>query len=90
MAQVQGVHGRSRRPDTALGYTLFTIIHVSSSISQPNSITKFQVHWCPWDSPELQDYLSPDTRDELDECRCDVPFIFFHVVEIHLPIKVCR
>ena len=49
-----------------------------------------QVHWCPWDAPELQYYLSPVTRDESDEYRCDVPHIFFHVVEIHLPIRVCR
>ena len=49
-----------------------------------------QVHWCPWDAPELQDYLSPVTRDESDEYRCNVPLIFFHIVEIHLPISVCR
>ena len=54
-------------------------------ISQPNSITKFEVHWCPWDAPELQYYLSPITRDELDEYRCNVPLIFFHVVKIHFP-----
>ena len=49
-----------------------------------------QVHWCPWDAPELQYYLSPVTRDESNEYRCNVPLIFFHVVEIHLPIRVCR
>ncbi|XP_066314877.1 serine/threonine-protein phosphatase 7 long form homolog isoform X1 [Miscanthus floridulus] len=53
-------------------------------------LTRHQVFWCPWDSPELQDYLSPVTRDESHEYRCDVPLIFFHVVEIHLPIRVCR
>ena len=82
MAQVQGVYGRSRRPDTAPGYALYTIIAVSSSmytISQPNTIMKFQVFWCSWDSPELQDYHSPVTRDEY---RYDIPLIFFHVVEI--------
>ena len=36
-----------------------------------------QVHWCPWDAPELQDYLIPVTRDESDEYRCNVPLIFF-------------
>ena len=49
-----------------------------------------QVHWCPWDAPELQYHLSPVTWDESDEYRCNVPLIFFHVVEIHLPIRVCR
>ena len=49
-----------------------------------------QVHWCPWDASELQDYLSPVARDESNEYRCNVPLIFFHVVEIHLPIRVCR
>ena len=49
-----------------------------------------QVHWCPWDAPELKDYLSPITRDESDEYRCNVPLIFLHMVEIHLPIRVCR
>ena len=49
-----------------------------------------QVHWCPWDALELEYYLSPVTRDELDEYHCNVPLIFFHVVEIHLPIRVCR
>ena len=48
------------------------------------------MHWCLWDAPELQDYLSPVTRDESDEYRCNVPLIFFHVVEIHLPIRVYR
>ena len=49
-----------------------------------------QVHWCPWDAPELEYYLSPVTRDESHEYHCDVPLIFYHVVEIHLPIRVCR
>ena len=49
-----------------------------------------QVHWCPWDAPKLQYYLSPVTRDESDEYRCNMPLIFFHVVEIHLPIRVCE
>ena len=49
-----------------------------------------QVHWCPWDAPELEYYLCPVTRDESDEYRYSVPLIFFHVVEIHLPIRVCR
>ena len=49
-----------------------------------------QVHWCPWDAPELEYYLSPITRDESDKYRCNVPLIFFHVVEIHLSIRVCR
>jgi len=49
-----------------------------------------QVTWCPWDAPELQQYLSPVTREESDEYRCNVPLIFFYVVEIHLPIRVCR
>ena len=92
MAQVQGVYERSQRPDTAPDYALYTIVAVSSSmytISQPNTITKFQVFWCPWDSPELQGYLSPVTMDESHEYRCDVPLIFFHVVKIHLPIRVC-
>ena len=49
-----------------------------------------QVHWCSWDALELQYYLCPITRDELEEYRCNVPLIFFHMVEIHLPIMVCR
>ena len=49
-----------------------------------------QVHWCFWDAPELEYYLSPVTWDESDEYRCNDPLIFFHVVEIHLPIRVCR
>ena len=49
-----------------------------------------QVHWRPWNASELEYYLSPVTRDESDEYRCNIPLIFFHVVEIHLPIKVCR
>ncbi|XP_066318862.1 uncharacterized protein [Miscanthus floridulus] len=53
-------------------------------------LTQHQVFWCLWNSPELQDYLSPVTRDESHEYRCDVPLILFHVVEIHLPIWVCR
>jgi hypothetical protein len=35
-----------------------------------------QVIWCPWDAPELQNYLSPVTRQESDEYRCNVPLIF--------------
>jgi hypothetical protein len=34
-------------------------------------------------------YLTPRAWQESDEFRCDVPLIFFHVVEIHLPIRVC-
>ena len=49
-----------------------------------------QVNWCPWDASELEYYMSPVTRDESDEYRCNVSLIFFHVVEIHLPIRVCR
>ena len=52
-------------------------------------LQNFQVHWCPWDAPELEYYRSPVTRDESDEYRYNV-LIFFHVVEIHLPIRVCR
>ena len=48
------------------------------------------MYWCPWDAPELEHYLSLVTRDESDEYRCNVPLIFFHVVEIHLPIRVYR
>ena len=48
------------------------------------------MHWCPWDAPELEYYLSPVTRDESDKYRCNIPLIFFHVVEIYLPIRVCR
>ena len=67
MAQVQGVHGRSRRPNTALGYALFGNIHVSlwmCILSEANSITKYSGDWCPWDAPELQQYLSLVTREE--------------------------
>ena len=39
---------------------------------------------------ELQDYLSRVTRDESDEYCYNVHLIFFHVVEIHLPTRVCR
>jgi len=39
---------------------------------------------------ELQQYLSPITREESDEYRHNVPLIFFHLVEIHLAIRVCR
>jgi len=53
-------------------------------------LRNIQVHWCPWDAPELEYYLSPVTKDESDEYRYNVPLIFFHVVEIHLPIRVCR
>ncbi|XP_066360028.1 uncharacterized protein [Miscanthus floridulus] len=52
-------------------------------------LTQHQVHWCPWDAPEFQNYLSPITRDESEEYRCNV-LIFFHVVEIHLSVRVCR
>ena len=34
--------------------------------------------------------MSPITRDESDEYRRNVSLIFFHVVEIYLPIRVCR
>ena len=53
-------------------------------------IRNVQVHWCSWDALELQYYLCPVTRDELEEYRCNVPLIFFHVIEIHLPIMVYR
>jgi hypothetical protein len=36
-----------------------------------------QVTWCPWDAMELQNYLSPITRQESDEYSCNVPLIFF-------------
>jgi hypothetical protein len=48
------------------------------------------VTWCPWDALELRDYLGPITREEFDEYHYNIPLIFFHVVEIHLPIRVCR
>jgi hypothetical protein len=64
-----------------VGYTLY------HKLTQLQNV---QVTWCPWDALELRDYLSPVTRQESDEYRCNVPLIFFHVVEIHLPIRICR
>ena len=70
-----------------LSYTCLVRCTLSHSLTQLRNV---QVYWCPWDSLKLQDYLSPVTRDESHEYRCDVPLIFFHVVEIHLPIWVYR
>jgi hypothetical protein len=39
---------------------------------------------------ELKHYLSPITRQESDEYHCNIPLIFFHAVDIHLPFRVCR
>lgn len=44
----------------------------------------------PWARDELFGYLSPRTEEEEDEWLVDGPLIFFHVVEMHYPIRVYR
>lgn len=53
-------------------------------------LTQYQVRWCPWDDEALQQYLSYQCWEESDDFLYIGPLIFFHVVEIHLLIRVCR
>lgn len=53
-------------------------------------LTQHQVTWCPWARAELDDYLIPITEEESDEWRSDAPLIYFHVIEMYYPIRVCR
>ena len=48
------------------------------------------MNWCPWSRFELEGYLSPHTEEELDEWLFNGPLIFFHMVEMHYPIRVYR
>ena len=48
------------------------------------------MNWCPWSRFELEGYLSPRTEEESDEWLFNEPLIFFHVVEMHYPIRVYR
>ena len=38
----------------------------------------------------IEDVYDVATRDESYGYHCNVPLIFFHVVEIHLSIRVCK
>jgi hypothetical protein len=57
-----------------------------------------QVRWMPIieghvyedEETNLEDWLSPNCVQEEEEWRLNVPLIFFHIVEIHLPVRVCR
>ena len=49
-----------------------------------------QVIWEPWEDEHLYGYLSYSCWQETGEYRNNVPLICFHVVEMHLPIRVCR
>jgi hypothetical protein len=48
------------------------------------------VTWTPWARFELVSYLSHRTDEEEDKWLVDGPLIFFHVVEMHYPIRVYR
>jgi len=59
-------------------------------INDLDLLTQFQVIWEPWEDEHLYGYLSYSCWQETGEYRNNVPLIFFHVVEMHLPIRVCR
>jgi hypothetical protein len=48
------------------------------------------VYWQPYNDPDLRGHLSPKCWQENDEFWSDVLLVFFHVVEMHYPIRVCR
>jgi hypothetical protein len=49
-----------------------------------------QVTWTPWSRWELEDYLSPRCDEEADEWLYEGPLIFFHIIEMHYPMRVYR
>lgn len=52
-------------------------------------LTHIHVYWQPYDDPDLRGHLSPKCWQENEEFRSYVPLVFFHVVEMHYPIRVC-
>jgi hypothetical protein len=45
----------------------------------------------PWARPELEPYSLKDMNEHnIYIWHVDVPLIFFHMVEVHLPCRVCR
>jgi hypothetical protein len=64
-----------------------------SSVGQAQYLTflyNFQVTWMPWARVDLPAYLSPRVIYDADEWLCNIGLIFFHVVEMHYPIRVQR
>jgi hypothetical protein len=57
-----------------------------------------QVRWQPYEegpvyedeNNRLEEWLSDKCLEEAEEWRLNVPLIFFHIVEMHLPVRVCR